>query len=83
MQSAKEKKQEFLREEILEPGYDPEEFLEFMTNEGYPSDIDQLTLKELETIVERFKKIKQTGSPEKRVSHKEVDFDTEDLVQSK
>ena len=80
MQSAKEKKQEFLRAEILEPGYDPEQFLAYITSQGYSSDIDELTQKQLEMIVDRFKKTKLTGSPQKSPSHKQVEFEPDAII---
>jgi|JI6StandDraft_1071083.scaffolds.fasta_scaffold17605_7 hypothetical protein len=49
MQQAEEtraKKQQFLREEILEQGYDPEEFVDYLSNVlKIGADVDLMTLK--------------------------------------
>ena len=54
-----------------------------MTSEGHPSDIDQLSLSQLEKIVERFKKAKETGSPEKSSTQKQVDFDDGSVINAR
>ena len=52
-------KQNYLREEIMDKGYSPEKFQEFMMQQAGSEDIDleQWTMQSLQEIVEKFKQI--------------------------
>ena len=52
-------KQNYLREEIMDKGYSPEKFQEFMMQQAGSEDIDleQWTMQSLQEIVEQFKQI--------------------------
>lgn len=57
---SREEKQQYLCKEVLEKGYDPEEFVDFMNNVIQVGvDVDAMTFKELETAVQAFKAKKQ------------------------
>jgi len=57
MDTETEKKQSFLKENILEAGYDPQSFADFMENERDDGcNIDNWTLDELYSIISKFKK---------------------------
>ena len=80
MQQAEEtraKKQQFLREEILEQGYDPEEFVDYLSNVlKIGADVDLMTLKELQDVGGGFKNRKQGEAlqgPEVKLSKLSID----------
>ena len=48
-----EQKQDYLRNEILEPGYDPNEFLSFLTEEGTKgSNLELWSMSELQAVIQ-------------------------------
>ena len=47
-------KQNFLKEEIVDAGYDPGEFIEFCSQDEEP-DIDSWTFEELQDLVRQYK----------------------------
>ena len=61
-----EEKQKFLRENILDEGYDANEFLEFISNKRGEDevDLDNWTMEELNSVVNEFITIKSERVPE-------------------
>lgn len=70
-------KQNFLREEIMEKGYSPEEFQKYMMQQAGTEDIDldQWSMQQLQEIVENFKSLFEEGgiqsNPENIVGNNE------------
>ena len=55
------KKQLYLRQEILENGYDPEQFIDYLSNVlKISADVDAMSMNELQDVVEGFKNRKKT-----------------------
>ena len=68
-----EKKQSFLRQEILEKNYDPQSFIDFLVSKKgeTAADINNWTLEELNSIVIEYKKSQGNNiSPKKDLSQK-------------
>ena len=68
-----EKKQSFLRQEILEKNYDPQSFIDFLVSKKgeTAADINNWTLEELNSIVIEYKKSQGNNiSPKKDPSQK-------------
>lgn len=61
-------KQNYLRQEIMEKDYDPEEFLAFFQEQrdGYDLDLDYITYVDLQKIVEEFQNYCRSNSKESR-----------------
>ena len=64
-----EAKQSYLREEIIQKGYDPEEFMNFLADQRGEEkvDLEYWTMEELKNIVESFKKAKLKKLKEKEL----------------
>lgn len=63
--SEKEIKQCYLRQEIIDRGYEPEEFVKFLNSKlDIDSDIERCSLEQLETVVTQFKAIKNEEAHE-------------------
>ena len=59
-------KQDFLREEILEKGFDPEEFISFLNSTlKIDSDINHCSIDEIKRVVLSFKEMKESTIVEK------------------
>ena len=58
MEEDKERKQQYLREHILEAGYDADDFVEYLRDQGITEDIDQITTAQLKETVENYCKKK-------------------------
>lgn len=58
-----EDKQNYLREEIMDKGYSPEQFQEFMMQQVGTEEIDleQYSMQSLQEIVEKFKQLYASG----------------------
>ena len=64
-------KQQFLKDNIMGGGYDPNEFGKFMASQKEDgTNIENWDLDELELLVDTFKRLYKTFEPEK---HEEVD----------
>jgi len=53
-ESERQAKRAFLRQEVIEQGYEPDQFTEFIEREK-GADVDEWTMQELQVCVERFK----------------------------
>ena len=77
-----EYKQEYLRKEIMENNYDPQEFVNYFQekNDSDDMDLDYVHFQELIEIVENFKKFSNSGKhAEKRKSKDETEKEKEKL----
>ena len=80
----RKQKQEFLRQNVIEDDYDPDEFFEFINKEKKDgANVDNWSLDELETIVLIFKKQAYRKPDKDILKHKleevEIEFDNDVL----
>lgn len=75
-------KQNYLRTEIIDKGYDPELFSEFMSKVKGEEEIEleSWTQKEIEEVVQRFQKLQSEKKEEKQI--KKTNFFAEDNSQT-
>lgn len=79
LERQKKIKQDYLRKNIIEANYDPNEFFEFMNGEKNDgTNVDNWSLDDLETLVQIFKKQALTKPPEDTLRHLLLDIDVEE-----
>lgn len=69
MNQTREFKQNYLKQEIIDKSYSPEEFLNYC-NSFKGSDIDAYTFEELQSVVINFQQLKMPPPPEPLISSK-------------
>lgn len=82
MNQTREFKQNYLKQEIIDKSYSPEEFLNYC-NSFKGSDIDAYTFEELQSVVINFQQLKMPPPPELPISSKYPvlsQLDEDDLI---